>query len=147
MRGIYLVSVWLHILAAMTWMGGMVIFVAAVMPYFRRRPEDERTRFLDWFGDRFRVVSWWCFGTLIATGSFNLWARGVRFEDLFRAEWHTSTFGRLAVIKLTLVAVAMAISAAHERITARRWARWMGRSLLLVGCAIVAVAVLLVRAL
>jgi uncharacterized membrane protein len=32
MRGIYLVSVWLHILAAMTWMGGMVLFVAAVMP-------------------------------------------------------------------------------------------------------------------
>ena len=31
MRGLYLVSVWLHILAAMTWVGGMVIFVAAVM--------------------------------------------------------------------------------------------------------------------
>lgn len=147
MRGIYLVSVWLHILAAMTWMGGMVVFVAAVMPYFRARPEDERARFLEWFGARFRIVSWWCFGILIATGSFNLWARGVRFDDLFRAEWHTTTFGRLAVIKLTLVAMAIAISAAHERITAKHWARWMGRSLLLVGCAIVAVAVMLVRAL
>lgn len=146
MRGIYLVSVWLHILAAMTWMGGMVLFVAAVMPYFRNRPEDERTRFLEWFGARFRAVSWWCFGALIATGSFNLWMRGVHLADLARAEWHATTFGRLAMIKLTLVAIAVIISAAHERVTARQWARWMGRSLLLIGFAIVAIAVLLVRA-
>jgi uncharacterized membrane protein len=30
MRAAYLVSVWIHILAAMTWMGGMVLFVVAV---------------------------------------------------------------------------------------------------------------------
>ena len=146
MRGIYLISVWLHILAAMTWMGGMVLFVAAVMPYFRSRPEDERARFLDWFGARFRVLSAWCFATLIATGSFNLWMRGVRLGDLVRAEWHATPFGRLAMIKLTLVAIAIAVSVAHERITSRGWARWMGRSLLVVGLAIVAIAVLLVRA-
>ena len=49
MRVVYLASVWLHIVAAMTWIGGMVVFVAAVMPYFRQRPEEERARFLDWF--------------------------------------------------------------------------------------------------
>ena len=146
MRGIYLVSVWLHILAAMTWMGGMVLFVAAVMPYFKGRPDDERTQFLDWFGARFRALSWWCFGTLIATGSFNMWMRGVRAGDLLRAEWHATAFGRLAMIKLTLVATAIIVSALHERVTARHWARWMGRSLLVVGLAIVAIAVLLVRA-
>ena len=146
MRGIYLVSVWLHILAAMTWMGGMVLFVAAVMPYFRGRPDDERTRFLDWFGARFRILSAWCFATLLATGSFNLSMRGVRLGDLIRAEWHATPFGRLAMIKLTLVAIAIIVSAAHERIGSRRAARWMGRSLLLLGLAIVAIAVLLVRA-
>ena len=146
MRGVYLISVWLHILAAMTWMGGMVLFVAAVMPYFRGRPDEERARFLDWFGARFRIVSAWCFAILVATGSFNLWMRGVRIGDLFRAEWHATTFGRLAMIKLTLVAIAILVSAAHERVTARQWARWMGRSLLLIGLAIVMIAVLLVRA-
>lgn len=146
MRGLYLASVWLHILAAMTWMGGMVIFVAAVMPYLRQRPEDERARFLDWFGARFRAVSWWCFGILIASGTFNLWSRGVRFGDVLRPEWRATTFGSLALIKLTLVAIAIAVSVAHERITAKSWARWMGRALLLIGLAIVGVAVLLVRA-
>lgn len=146
MRGIYLASVWLHILAAMTWVGGMVVFVAAVMPYFRQRPDDERARFLEWFGDRFRVVSWCCFGILIATGTFNLWMRGVRPGDLLRPEWRATTFGSLAVIKVSLAAIAIAISATHERMTTRHWARWIGRSLLLVGVAIVAIAVLLVRA-
>lgn len=147
MRDVYLASVWLHIVAAMTWIGGMVVFVAAVMPYFRQRPEDERARFLEWFGGRFRVVSWWCFGILIATGTFNLWARGVRPGDFLRPEWRASTFGSLAVLKLLLVAIAIAVSAMHERITTKLWARWMGRALLLIGLAIVAVAMLLVRAL
>lgn len=146
MRGLYLASVWLHIVAAMTWMGGMVVFVAAVMPYFRGRPEEERARFLESFGARFRVVAWGCFVMLATTGTFNLWARGVRPGDFLRAEWHQTAFGQLALIKLTLVLIAVAISAAHERITARRWARRLGQSLLIVGLAIVAIAVLLVRA-
>ena len=42
MRGVYLASVCLHVLAAMTWVGGMVIFVAAVMPYFRNQDDKAR---------------------------------------------------------------------------------------------------------
>ena len=36
MRGWYLVSVWLHLLAAMTWVGGMIALVVAVVPYLVR---------------------------------------------------------------------------------------------------------------
>lgn len=145
MRGVYLASVSLHVLAAMTWVGGMVVFVAAVMPYFRRRPEAEKTAFLDWFGPRFRVVSWICFAILAATGTFNLWARGVRLDDLLRGAWWTTPFGHVFMIKLGLVIVALAVSVAHEGMT-KRYARLLGRSLLLLGLAIVAVAVMLVRA-
>src|SRR5262245_33129903 len=109
----------------MTWIGGMVLFVAAVMPYFRDRPESERAEFLAWFGQRFRAVSWWCFLILIATGTFNLWARGVRPGDLLRPEWRASGFGHLAVIKMTLLTMAIAVSLAHERVTSRAAARWM----------------------
>ena len=87
-----------------------------------------------------------CFAALVATGSFNLWMRGVRPADFLRADWRHTSFGSLAIIKLSLVALAVAISAAHERITARAYARWMGRSLLLLALAIVGVAVMLVRA-
>jgi uncharacterized membrane protein len=146
MRGLYLVAVWMHVLAAMTWVGGMIVFVTAVMPYFRRQPDAAKAAFLDWFGPRFRVVSWACFGILVATGTFNLWARGVRLDDFVRAEWRSTGFGQLLLIKLALVTAAIGMSAAHERMHVRS-ARWVGRSLLVVGLAIVAVAVMMVRAL
>lgn len=146
MRGLYLVSVWMHVLAAMTWVGGMMVFVTAVMPYFRRQPAAARAAFLDWFGPRFRVVSWACFAILVATGTFNLWARGVGLDDFLRPEWRSTGFGQLLLVKLALVTAVMGLSAAHERLNVRS-ARWVGRSLLLVGLAIVAAAVMMVRAL
>ena len=146
MRAVYLASVSLHVLAAMTWVGGMVVFVVAVMPYFRGRPEAERSAFLEWFGPRFRTTSWVCFAVLTVTGTVNLWARGVGFDDLLRSEWWTTGFGRTFAAKLVLVAIALAISVSHERTSPAR-ARLLGRALLLVALAIVGAAVSLVRAL
>jgi uncharacterized membrane protein len=147
MRGAYLASVWLHVLAAMTWIGGMVVFVVVVMPYFRRQPEAVKTAFLSWFGPRFRAVSWTCFAILASTGTFNLWARGVRVADFMRPEWHATPFGQLVLLKLTLVGVAVLLTIVHDRTASAASARLMGRSLLLVGLAIVAAAVMLVRTL
>ena len=147
MRGVYLASVWLHILAAMTWVGGMVAFVALVMPYFRRQPEATREHFLNWFGPRFESVSWICFAVLVITGTFNLWARGVQPSDFLRPEWRATAFAQLLMVKLGLVAVAIAITAVHGRTATRSQARWLGRSLLIVGLGIVLAAVMLVRAL
>ena len=146
MRGVYLASVCLHVLAAMTWVGGMVIFVAAVMPYFRNQDDKAREAFLQWFGARFRTLSRRCFAILAVTGFLNLWMRGVRIEDFLRAEWRGTAFGHLVLVKLALVVLAVATAALHERPATRRQARWLGRSLLLFGLAIVAVAVMLVRA-
>lgn len=146
MRGLYLASVWLHILAAMTWAGGMVAFVVLVMPYFRRQPEAARADFLRWFGPRFATVSWICLAILVVTGTFNLWARGVQPGDFLRPEWRTTTFAQVLQWKLALVAVVTVLSAAHARTSSKRAARWLGRALLVFGLAIVALAVSLVRA-
>jgi len=147
MRALYLASVWLHILAAMTWVGGMVTFVAAVMPYFRHRPEAERAAFLSWFGPRFESVSWICLAILVLTGTFNLWIRGVQLSDFSRPEWRATAFGQLLQWKLALVALVTVLSATHSRTGSGANARWLGRALLVVGLAIVGVAVSLVRAL
>jgi uncharacterized membrane protein len=145
MRGWYLVSVWLHVLAAMTWVGGMVLLVIAIMPYVRRQDAATRDAFLAWFGRRFRQITWACFGVLAATGTFNLWVRGVRIGDVLRSEWRETTWGQLLVVKLVLVVAAVAMTIAHERLMTPSVSRWSGRSLLVVGLAIVWIAVLLVR--
>jgi uncharacterized membrane protein len=146
MRGLYLASVSLHILAAMTWTGGMVAFVALVMPFFRGRSEAERTRFLDWFGPRFETMSWICLAILAITGTFNLWSRGVQPSDFLRPEWRATSFGTVLMWKLGLVALVTMLSAMHARMHSKAQARWLGRSLLVIGVAIVAMAVMLVRA-
>jgi uncharacterized membrane protein len=146
MRAVYLVSVWLHILAAMTWTGGMVAFVVMVMPYFRRLPDGAREDFLGWFGPRFETVTWICFGVLAATGTFNLWARGVQPGDFLRPEWRATAFAQALMWKLGLVAVAIVVTAVHSRTATRGQARWLGRSLAIVGLGIVLAAVMLVRA-
>lgn len=130
----------------MTWIGGMLTFVVAVMPFFRGRDDALRTAFVHEFGRRFRRVEWICVAVLAVTGTFNLWARGVRFDDFLRAEWRQSSFGRLVLIKLGLVLVAVTISALHEHVTARWQARWLGRLVMILGLLIVAAAVLMVRA-
>ena len=146
MRGLYLASVWLHILAAMTWAGSMTAFVILVMPYFRRQSEAARAAFLDWFGPRFERVSWMCFAILAFTGTFNLWARGVQPSDLLRPEFHATSFGRLLILKLSLVGVVIALSTWHAHPASRGRARLLGRLLLVFGLAIIAVAVAMVRA-
>jgi len=146
MRGIYLASVWLHILAATTWAGGMTAFVILVMPYFRRQSEVERALFLEWFGPRFERVSWICFGMLALTGTFNLWARGVRPSDVLRPGFYGTSFGGLLFLKLALVGVVIVLSVLHARPAGRARARWLGRLLFVFGLAIIAVAVMMVRA-
>lgn len=147
MRGLYLASVWLHILAAMTWAGGMVAFVVLVLPYFRRQSETARADFLNWFGPRFETVSWICLSILAVTGTFNLWVRGVQPGDFLRPEWRATSFGQVLQWKLALVAVAVALSAIHARTSTKAQARWLGRALLVCALVIVALAVSLVRAL
>ena len=131
----------------MTWAGGMVAFVVLVMPYFRRQPEATREQFLGWFGPRFESVSWICLAILAMTGTFNLWARGVQPSDFLRPEWRATPFAQALMWKLGLVAVALVITAVHSRTATRRQARWLGRSLLIVGLGIILAAVMLVRAL
>lgn len=146
MRGLYLASVWLHILAAMTWAGGMTALVILVMPYFRRQSDAARAAYLEWFGPRFERVSWICFGLLALTGTFNLWARGVQASDFLRPAFHATPFGRLLILKLSLVGVAIVLSTWHSHPASRARARLLGRLLLVFGLAIIGVAVMMVRA-
>lgn len=165
MHAIYLVSVWLHICAAAVWIGGMVFFVIVLVPLLRQPELRGRSgSILHWIGIRFRTVGWVSFGVLIATGIFNLYVRGVRFDDLFSKSFWSSDFGSVLAVKLVLVAAILILSALHDFVIGPRatrllrecpgsvhatrlrgTARWIGRANLLLALAVVALAVALVR--
>lgn len=162
MYGLYVFSVWLHLLAVAVWLGGMLFLVLVVVPWLRRGGRASAAVFLQETGKRFRNIGWICFGVLAMTGSFNLWMRGVRLADLVDPQWLSSPFGRLVVLKLVLFAAVLAVSVAHDfvvgpRATAalqrdlgeaevlRRRASLLGRSNLLLGLLLAAAGVMLVR--
>jgi putative copper resistance protein D len=165
MRTLYLLSVWLHILAAMIWLGGMIFLVLVLVPV-TRRPEYRGLAggLIHWTGVRFRWVGWICLALLALSGLVNLAARGVTWADAWSGQlWQTSV-GRALGIKLILVAVILILSALHDfaigpRATAiwqanpgspealrlRRQATWIARINLLLALLVLVFAVILVR--
>ncbi len=165
MRIFYILSVWLHILAAATWIGGMIFLALAVVPLLRR-PEygGIAASLVHWLGVRFRWIGWVCLGLLVLSGTFNLIYRGYGWDDIWSGRLWQGPFGQALGIKLFLVAVILIMSAVHDfrigpRATAlwqanpaspeakrlRRQASWIGRLNLILALAVVALAVILVR--
>lgn len=102
----------LHVVAAITWIGGMLFIALTLVPVVRRLDDPGlRTRLLHEAGLRFRRVGWGALGLLLATGLANLWFRpyllGVpRFQA-----------------KLGLVLLALGLSVAHDFVLGPRAGR------------------------
>lgn len=93
----------LHVLAAITWIGGMVFIALVLVPVTRGLADPAlRTRLVQEAGRRFRLVGWIALVLLLLSGLANLAFRpyllGVpRFQ-----------------MKLGLVVVALALAALHD---------------------------------
>ncbi len=165
MHTLYLVSVWLHIIAAMTWMGGMLFLVTVVVPMLRKPELRERAAELfHTLGLRFRTVGWVALVTLVVTGTTNILFRGFTFLQILNGEVFRGPWGHNLAMKLTLVLIVLVLGAAHDfwlgpratkialadpngaaRERSRKIASYMGRITMLLALLIVALAVTLVR--
>lgn len=165
MHPLYILSVWLHIIAAAIWVGGMLFLVLIVLPVVRR-PEYRPVagRLIHWVGVRYKNAGWTCFGLLGLTGILNLLGRGATLDQLIDPFFWQTAFGRTLAIKLLLVAAVLLLSAIHDfrvgpRATAameaqpgspealrlRRQATAIGRANLALSLVILLLAVALVR--
>jgi uncharacterized membrane protein len=160
----YQLSVYLHILGAMVWVGGMLFLSLVVVPVARRLPPGERAQLLDAIGRRFRVVGWSCVALLIVTGIINSGYRGVTWGSLASGAILDTSFGRLLCLKLALVGAMVVVTALHDFVlgprstralvaspdaatsaAGRRAMRWLAVLGLLLALLVVAVASMLVR--
>lgn len=93
----------LHVLAAVTWIGGMIFIALVLVPVTRRLGDPAlRARLVHQVGVRFRTVGWIALGLLALTGLGNLWQRPYLLSAP-RLHW-----------KLGLVALALVLSALHD---------------------------------
>ena len=152
-------NLWLHFLAAVIWIGGMLFLSLVAVPILRQVDSPllraDLFRKMAW---RFRRLVWICLAVLILTGTVNV----AFYGDTTQGSPYLKVLG----IKLGLVAVLVTMGVAHDFIIGPRAARaqsrdgllptgadllmvqlapWVGRLNLLLGVIILVLAAALTR--
>lgn len=68
---LYILSVWLHILLACVWVGGLIYTAAIVIPFAAKHGPDERQRIIRGQARKFRIIGWTAIVLLVVTGYYN----------------------------------------------------------------------------
>lgn len=111
----YHISLFIHIISAMFWMGGMLFFVAIIIPVSRRKVyAGFRGDLVNRIGRRFSRYSWVVFGLLIITGITNLLTKGFSAGDLVSAAFWQSGYGSTLHSKLHFFLLMLVLSAVHD---------------------------------
>lgn len=148
----------------MLWVGGMLHLVLVVFPTVRH-PEFQfyRERLIELTGILFRRVGWITMVVLVVTGSVNVLYRWTSWDAIVDGSFWQTLAGSLLGWKLLLFLGMLALHAVHDfwlgphavdavrksdfrrAQSLRRLASWVGRCVLLLSIAIVALAVIFVR--
>jgi copper resistance protein D len=152
--------VWLHLLAAIAWIGGMLFLSVVLVPVLKREPFASQKAILfrttAW---RFRAVVWGAIAVLLLTGPLLLHERGIPIAD-------PSGWPKILATKLGLVAILLLLTLIHDLLLGPRVARivqvptesrtrldhtlvvcspWVARFSLVLALAVLFAAVVLVR--
>ncbi|HET6528262.1 MAG TPA: DUF4149 domain-containing protein [Balneolaceae bacterium] len=162
---IYKIAVFIHVLSAIFWIGGMLFTVAVLVPVSRNKLlKAKKGAFFSLIGKKFSRISWVLFAVLIASGLTALVARGYPLSILTEAGFWQAGFGATLFIKLHLFACVLIVSGLHDFWLGpkaaqlmdeqpdskstdrfRKASRWAGRLNLLLGLAILYFAISLLR--
>lgn len=165
MKVFYLTSVFVHILAAIVWIGGMFFLALVAVPVIKKPALNKISAVLfQQTGIRFRIVGWICLILFLITGLFNLFYRLQDWQALVSARFWNGVFGETLLIKLILFAIILVMSLIHDfyigpKATAawqedpnsrearklRKNASWFGRINLILGVAAVYLAIGMIR--
>lgn len=106
----------LHVTAAMGWVGGQLMLSGVVLPVLRGALEPaERGPLVHATARRFAAISNFCLlPILLVTGISLAWHRGVTFES-----FRDPGYGRLLGIKLFLVVISVVLAALHGVLASR----------------------------
>ena len=100
---------WIHILAAVTWIGGNITLAMIIVPYFRQNLLPiKRIHLLTQIGKRFEPVVWGCVLILFFTGIGNV------FESLGLSNIEANAYMRTLLIKLLLFIILLILTAIHS---------------------------------
>jgi putative copper resistance protein D len=122
MNEIFLAAKTVHILAATTWVGGMIFVAAVLAPKLRRLPAYQRGSLFSELGRRFSKVGWMAIVLLAVSGIIQTYIRAGGFERIF-----SGAFGTLLGVKLLVVALLVAESIIHDFVLGPKQTHWESR--------------------
>lgn len=122
---LYYLSVTLHVLAAMFWLGGMFFLALVGAPVLRKvDPPELRAHLFQTLGESFRSSGWIAVGILLATGVANLHFNGVLSPAVLgQPEFWSTSYGRALAWKLFGVGGMVLTSALHDFVLGPRAGR------------------------
>jgi putative copper resistance protein D len=160
----FVVSMWLHLLAAIVWIGGLAFISMVLVPTLRApglRPHA--VVLLRTAGKKFQRVAYASVVTLVVTGMLNLYFKAGGSTAAVTALLPTP-YGRLLIAKVLLVIAIVALSLYHDfavgpaaarameadpagaaALSLRKRASWLGRVNILLSLVVMTLALLLVR--
>ncbi|GJL63805.1 MAG: hypothetical protein NPIRA04_24590 [Nitrospirales bacterium] len=156
----YIILSWIHLTAAIFWVGGMLFLSLVAVPLLKREADPAQAQ--RWFlnvAKRFRSFVWMAIAVLVITGFFLL-SNHLDFSGPL-SSWPT-----ILMIKLALVLLLIVTSVSHDRIigpkvrtikqkASAEWTSadrilvrvgpWIGRMTMILGLTVVLAGVMLVR--
>lgn len=110
----------LHVLAAVFWIGE-ILFVALVLgPLARTLPDEQRRTLLREVGRRALPLVWVAIGVLVVTGIGNLYFLGIGPARLLSGSFWATSFGWLLAAKLLGALGMIGHAVAHDVVYRRR---------------------------
>ena len=105
----YLISIFVHVICAAFWIGGMLFIPLVLVPGIKNQPN--RVLLLHKTGIKFRFYGWFAVIILIITGVLNIHFRGLPFTIAF---FTSTSYGKLLSIKLVLFVVMLLVGGIHD---------------------------------
>lgn len=100
--------VWLHLLAAVSWIGGTIFLSVVLVPVLKREPfASQKALLFRTVARRFRFVVWGAMAVLLSTGPVLLQQRGLSLLD--PTEWP-----HVLWMKLGLVGALLLLTVVHD---------------------------------
>jgi len=89
-------SLFLHIIAALFWIGGMLFLTIVVVPFLKTIQDvQERSRIYQVVGKSFRFWGWIAIIILLITGPLNLYLMGIPLNILLDPSIHSTPYGKV----------------------------------------------------
>lgn len=112
---LYIISVFIHIVASCLWVGGMLFLMLAFIPGIKGHPD--KVDLIYKVSLKFRLVGTVALGILLLTGIIQLEYRGIHWS----IEYFTQTyFGRIVGLKILVFIFIVFISLIHDHYLGNR---------------------------